>query len=228
MDEARTWLSEGAPHGALVIADEQTSGRGRLNRAWQTPMGSALAVSVVLRTAPQALSAVSMLGGLAVADMLDGLGVPAVGLKWPNDVLIDKAKVSGVLAEAHWDGIALRGVVLGIGVNVSVDFAGTALAGEAVSVEAVLCRPVDRLAMLVSLIAHLEAGVPLLGSAALFQRWRSRLVTLGQRVHVQGVMPFWGTAEDVDDDGALWVRDDEGLRRRVIAGDVRVRPAPDG
>ncbi|MCU0475724.1 MAG: biotin--[acetyl-CoA-carboxylase] ligase [Anaerolineae bacterium] len=205
MDEARAWLHEGAPHGALVLADQQTAGRGRLSRPWHTPPGSALAVSMVLHVAPQTVSHVTMAGALAVAEALDALGVPDVGLKWPNDVLIGRRKVAG------------------IGLNVSVEFTGSELEGQAVSLSEVLPTPPDRWGVLCDIVGRLEHDLPLLGSRGVWQRWRDRLVTLGRQVTVEAAHPYEGTAEDVDDDGSLWVRDREGLRRRVLAGDVRVR-----
>ncbi len=227
MDAARDWLQNGAPHGALVLADEQTAGRGRLNRPWQTPPNSALALSVVLRVPPATLPQVSMLGALAVAEALDKLGVKEVGIKWPNDVLIAGLKVSGVLVEVDWDGIALRGVIMGIGVNIALDFTGTELEGQATSIATALDSPVDRLDVLTEIVYGIDTRWALLGSATLLKAWKARLVTLGKRVKVHAPYSFTGVAEDVDGDGALWVRDEEGFRRRVLAGDVRVRDAQD-
>lgn len=224
MDEARAWLREGAPHGAVVLADEQTAGRGRLNRPWQTPPGSALALSMVLRPQPSALTHLPLLGALAVAESVAPLGVTGLGIKWPNDVLVGGLKLSGVLAESEWDGSTLRGAVLGIGLNLSQDFTGSDLDGTAVSLQAALGRPVDGLAVLGALLTQLDALWALVGSAALVKAWRARLVTLGQRVTVSTPAgDLIGVAEDVDADGALWLRADNGTRHRVMAGDVRLR-----
>lgn len=226
MDVARTWLREGAPHGAVVLADEQTAGRGRLNRPWQTPPGSALALSMVLRPQPSALGHLPLLGALAVAESVAPLGVPGLGIKWPNDVLVGGLKLSGVLAESEWDGATLRGAVLGIGLNLSQDFTGSDLDGVAVSLRTALGQPVDGRAVLGALLTQLDALWALVGSAALVKAWRARLVTLGQRVTVSTPAgDLIGMAEDVDTDGALWLRADDGERHSVVAGDVRLRPA---
>jgi BirA family biotin operon repressor/biotin-[acetyl-CoA-carboxylase] ligase len=225
MDAARDWLHDGASHGSLVLADEQTAGRGRLNRNWKTPPDSALALSVILRVAPSTLPQVTMLGALAVAEAFDKLGVPNVGIKWPNDILINGQKACGILVEVDWDGINLRGVILGIGVNVALDFTGTDLEGQATSIQSALTHPVNRLDVLTEIIYSLDTRWALLGSSTLLKAWKSRLVTLGRRVTVHAPHTFTGIAEDVDDDGALWVRDEEGFRRRILAGDVRVRDA---
>lgn len=228
MDAARDWLRDGAPHGAMVLADEQTTGRGRLNRPWKTPPDSALALSVILRVAPSTLPQVSMLGALAVAEAFDKLGVPNVGIKWPNDILINGLKACGILVEVDWDGINLRGVILGIGVNVALDFTGTDLDGQATSIQTALGKPVDRLEVLTEIVYGIDTRWALLGSSTLLKAWKARLVTLGKRVTVHAAHSFIGIAEDVDDDGSLWVRDEEGFRRRVLAGDVRVRDAQTG
>jgi BirA family biotin operon repressor/biotin-[acetyl-CoA-carboxylase] ligase len=226
MDEARAWLREGAPHGAVILADEQTAGRGRLNRPWQTPPGSALALSMVLRPHLSALTHLPLLGALAVAESVAPLGVPGLGIKWPNDVLVGGLKLSGVLAESEWDGATLRGAVLGIGLNLSQDFTGSDLDGVAVSLRGALGRPVDGLTVLGALLTQLDALWALVGSAALVRAWRARLITLGQRVTVSTPAgDLMGMAEDVDADGALWLRADDGTRHRVIAGDVRLRLA---
>lgn len=220
-DIARTWLHAGAPDGAAVVADEQRRGRGRMGRIWQTPPGAALAVSIVLYPPPAALPRLSMLAAQAVCEVVESLGVDAVQIKWPNDVQIGGRKVSGVLVEAEWERDRLLGAVAGIGLNVSVDFSGTALAESAVSLADVLGSPPDRLELLAALLARVDYWYARLGSPALHERWRARLATLGQRVTVAGpAEPVVGVAEDVDASGALLVRDAAGTLRRVVAGDI--------
>lgn len=220
-DLAMEWLRSGAEAGAVVIADEQLKGRGRLGRAWRTPPGSALALSVVLRPGPGVLERVSMLGALAVCEVLDGLEVDGVGLKWPNDVQIGGLKVCGVLPEAAWDGDHLIGVVLGIGVNVSVDFSGTDLERSAGSIAVVLGQPVDRLHLLEALLDRIDFWNARLESAVLVESWQSRLTTIGQAVSLNiGDTRVSGVAETVDHQGALWVRDVQGALHRVMAGDI--------
>lgn len=220
-DVAREWLRAGAPDGAVVIADEQRRGRGRMGRAWQTPPGAALAISIVLRPSPAALPNLSMLAAQAVCDVVEALGVDAVRIKWPNDVQINGRKVCGVLVEAEWERGQLRGAVVGIGVNVCVDFSSTELATSAVSLADVLPIPPDRLELLVKLLARVDYWYARLESPALLTAWRARLATLGQRVKVIGpTEPIVGVAEDVDASGALLVRADNGALQRVVAGDI--------
>jgi BirA family biotin operon repressor/biotin-[acetyl-CoA-carboxylase] ligase len=220
-DEALRWLRAGAPVGAVVIADEQLRGRGRKGRTWHTPPGVALAVSVVLRPPLSALHQVSMLGALAIAELADFTGCQSVSIKWPNDVQVAGRKLCGVLPEAAWDGERLLGVALGMGVNVRVDFGGTPLEQTAISLETALGKALDRVELIDYLLARVDYWAARLNSAGLFTAWRQRLNTIGQVVTVDtGGEKVQGTAEAVDEQGALLVRDAAGALRRILAGDI--------
>jgi BirA family biotin operon repressor/biotin-[acetyl-CoA-carboxylase] ligase len=214
-DDAIAWLSAGADAGAVVVADEQRKGRGRMGRVWHTPPGVALAVSVVLKPPPQAAARAGMLGAVAVAELCEELGAPKVTIKWPNDVQIDGRKVCGILPQAVWRNETLVGVVLGMGVNVRVRFEGE-LAQTAVSLEDVLARPLHRAHVLASLLARVDAWAGRMTGDALLQAWKARLSTLGQEVRVDAVQ---GLAVDVDSDGALLIETQDGIAR-VVAGDI--------
>ncbi len=220
-DLALTWLEESAPTGAVVIADEQLRGRGRNGHTWHTPPDVALALSVILKPRMEALPQVTMLGALAIAQMIEKL-IPdepdAIRIKWPNDVKLYGRKVSGILPEAAWRGERLMGVALGMGVNVRVDFAGTALEQTAISLEPALERRIDRLELIVSLLSILDEWSAWLGSDRLWQAWQSRLETIGQTVTVNNIT---GIAEKVDSDGALFIRDPFNQLHKIIAGDIR-------
>lgn len=216
---ALAWLREGAPTGSVVIADEQLKGRGRQGRSWYTPPGVALAVSVILHPPPEMLNRVSMLGALAICELVENLGIQNVGIKWPNDVQIHGRKVSGVLPENEWNGDKLVGVVLGMGLNVRVNFVGSELENTAISVESALGAPVDRLQLLVNLLACLDGWNARLDSV--YDAWKNRLVTIEQTVTVNSAgAKVHGVAESVDEQGALLVRDHEAVLHRVIAGDI--------
>ncbi len=133
-DRAMAWLREGAAAGSVVIADEQTAGRGRMGRAWYAPPGTALMLSYLLRPNPDDLTYVGMMGALAVCETVEALGAHP-GIKWPNDVQIDGRKLCGVLPEASWQDETLIGAVLGIGLNLRIDFRETAFAKTAISLE---------------------------------------------------------------------------------------------
>ncbi|MDX1994433.1 MAG: biotin--[acetyl-CoA-carboxylase] ligase [bacterium] len=220
-DVALEWLREGAPAGAAVIADEQVNGRGRRGHGWYTPLGVALAVSVILRPNSESLHQVTMLGALAIMDVLKSLGAQDIGIKWPNDVQLQEKKVCGILPEAVWEGERLLGVALGMGVNVRVDFDGTDLESSAISIEPALGIQTDRAQLLAVLLERVDDWMTHLGTPYLFQRWRQHLSMLGQPISVMakdGMIR--GVAETVDGEGALLVRNSRGEVHRIIAGDI--------
>jgi BirA family biotin operon repressor/biotin-[acetyl-CoA-carboxylase] ligase len=227
MQAAADWLAENPPEGALVIADEQTQGRGRLHHTWQTPRAAALALTWIGRNSPPPALA-TLWGGLALAETVEAVlgGVAPVEIKWFNDVLVAGRKVGGVLAEAH-DVFYL----LGLGLNVSVDFTGSDLEGHAASLHEFLPAAPARLGLLKLLVGRLEAWRAIYATHAasdygglpspLFYAWERRLGTLGRQVQLetlQGVLR--GRAEAVDVDGALWLRTETGERLRVVAGNL--------
>lgn len=178
-DEAVTWLAAAPPHLSLVVADEQTAGRGRAGRRWWTPRGAALAVSVILHPAhviPERLALINGLGALAVSEALQQMGLkPAI--KWPNDVLLQGRKVAGILPEAQWMGEHLRGVVLGMGINVG---RASVPPAEVVNfpagcVEDDLDQPVARGALLRAVLVALIEWLKALDTPHFVQTWETRL-----------------------------------------------------
>ncbi len=219
-DHAMAWLDDGAPvSGSIVITDEQSRGRGRLGRTWYAPAGTALTFSYILRPSAAMLPYVGMMGALVVCELAESLGVKA-GIKWPNDVQIDGLKLCGVLPEACWRGAELHGAVLGIGINVRVDFDDTEFTDTAISLETAV-GALDRLLLLQFLLDRLDYWTLRLNSEALFQGWRSRLAMLGRRVSINRIDGLVeGVAESVDRNGALLIRSDSGALHRMIAGDI--------
>jgi BirA family biotin operon repressor/biotin-[acetyl-CoA-carboxylase] ligase len=218
-ERALSWLAGGVPSGSIIVADEQTRGRGRLGRGWYAPPNTALMLSYVLHPIPGELTYVGMMGALAVCEAVETFGAKA-GIKWPNDVQIDGRKLCGVLPEAAWQGDQLRGVVLGMGVNVRIDFAGTPFENTAISLETVV-GSVDRVDLLLCLLEQLDHWAARLSSDDLFEAWRARLVMLGKQVSIANTNgTIRGIAENVDRQGALLVRDEAGTLQRVIAGDI--------
>ena len=174
-----------------------------------------LALSVIFRPDINELPQIMMLGALAITDMLHTLGATNVAIKWPNDVLLNGCKVSGVLPETTWEGDTLLGVALGIGVNVRMDFSETELAQTAISIEPALNITVDRNELVATLVKRIDYWSARLGSNELFEVWQLRLNTLGQEIRVGDIA---GIAEGVDKDGTLLVRDKSGQLRCLVAG----------
>lgn len=222
----------GASPGLVVVAEEQTGGRGRLDRRWETPPGTAAVYSCVL--APEVPAAswpwLPLLTGLATARTLRRHGVDG-GVKWPNDVLVDDRKISGILVE-RVDGP--RGPVAVVGVGVNADLREDELpVPTATSVGLVTGRPVDRTALLVGLLTDLVAAyedwVAVGGADRLRAAYARECVTVGRQVRVAlpGEQELRGLASTVDATGRLVVRTDDGQDVAVAAGDVvHVRPRP--
>jgi len=226
-DRALAWAREGAPHGALVTADEQTAGRGRRGRTWCSTPGLNLYTSVVLHLS--SLGATSAALSLAVAvglrEGLDGLGLPPVDLKWPNDLLIEGRKLGGILCESRWQGPQVQAVV-GFGVNLHQREFPPELEGTATSfARHGVLRP--RAEVLASLLEALEDAVEVFltnGFAPLRDRYVRHCPWLGERLTVedpeapgQRIDVF---AEDVSLDGRLLVRDAAGRSRHLTSGEV--------
>ena len=214
---ATDWMREDAPVGACIIANEQTQGRGRKGRVWHTPPNTAIAMSYILRPSAGIAYRASMLGCLAVQHVLHEYGIdPQV--KWPNDVLISGKKVCGVLPEAVWDGEQLVGVVLGIGINVRVEFESADLRQTATNIETELGYAVNRLDVLSILLTYLDER-NFLADERIVTEWQASLSTIGQFISVpdSGIQ---GLAIAADTDGALLIETDSGERHRVIAGDI--------
>ncbi len=228
-DLAREQAEAGAPEGLLVLAEEQTAGRGRQGRRWEAPFGSSLLCSLLLRPTflpPERAFSLTILACLAVARAVERETGLRPELKWPNDLLLGGRKVCGILVELGGAAGRMAWAVLGWGLNVNVDFRATLLEGTATSLAAEAGRPLERLPLLRACLEALETGYEKLrsGGESLLREWRGRLVTLGRPVEV--VAPeghFSGRALDVDAAGALLVERADGRVARVLAGDVSVR-----
>ena len=230
------------PAGTVVVAEEQTSGRGRRQRHWSAPYATSLLVSVVLKAPllPAHPAVLPMIAGVAIVYSLHATATEMAGqvkLKWPNDVLLlaqdgTAAKVAGVLIEAAYRQGALDHAVVGIGINVNQaadelpDVAPDAPRPTSLCLH--LGRPVDRTHLLIELCRQLSARLhPASTRAAVFDEWRILLHSLGRRVRItasaDAANALVGMAADVTLDGELVLIDDAGIRHVVSTGDVSLR-----
>ncbi len=231
-DIAAAWLGAGQPAPALVVADEQTAGRGRQGRSWYTPPSSALALSLLLDAdiAASQFGRAPGLGGLAVCSALEALYGLAPHIKWPNDVLLDGKKVCGVLAEAQWSGNQAKGLILGIGINVAARSLppAKALSFPATSVEGALGQPVDRAELLGAVLGQLFDWLERLDSADFLAAWQQRLAYLGQPVTLAigaAAPPLQATLRGLAADGSLRAELADGRQKDFAAGEITLRPA---
>ena len=219
--------SEGAVEGLAILADEQTAGRGRLQRAWSSPKGAGLYFSILLRPtfAVDQWPLITFVAALAVGDaLLEAVGLPT-DIKWPNDLLSGERKICGILAEAI-DSPEGRAVIVGIGVNLTQSAFPVEWVGLATSVsEATGVKP-DREAILSALLPALARWYSLLGEAASREKivaaWSSRSsYAIGKLVQVSNGDEKWqGTTCGVEPDGALRLRTANGEIKLIRAGDV--------
>lgn len=232
-DIARELARAGAPEGTLVLAEEQTRGRGRLGRAWLAPARSCLLFSMVLRPELKVEDGfrLTMLCSVATAAAVESQTALSPQIKWPNDLLLDGKKLAGLLSEASALANRLEYAVVGIGLNVNFDpRAFSEIAPVATSLQAVLGRPVSRLGLLRELLAEVEGRYSQLfvesssGADPLWSEWRRRLGTLGQQVVVtEGERRESGLAYDVARDGSLLLCRDDGSEVAIAVGDVTLR-----
>jgi BirA family biotin operon repressor/biotin-[acetyl-CoA-carboxylase] ligase len=231
LGSTNTWLLEaaqsGVPEGTVVVADRQSAGRGRLGRRWESAPGSGLLTSLLFRPQLEAddLFSVAALGTLAAREAIEVTAGVEAGVKWPNDLVVEGAKVAGVLSETRGVGTAELAVVVGIGINVRWPMPGRdATEFNATCLEAVAGRRVDREGLFEALLEAVDARRPSLddakGRVALIRELESRTVTIGRPVRVElGEESFSGTAVALDATGHLVV-DTDGGRRVVSAADV--------
>ncbi len=226
--QAKLIAAKDPPEGTVVIAEEQTEGRGRLGRKWQSPHGLNLMFSVLLKPPlpPDQMGVLSLYAGLSAAKAI-GTYSPAIRptCKWPNDVLLAGKKVCGILSETIFRNDRLEWVILGIGINVNQKDFPSEIRTTATSLALAIGHSVDRHALLASVLGELEQRYRYLqlGSVStIISEWKRASAMLGNRIQVlQNEVPISGIARDIADDGALILQ--SGNRElRLLAGDVTI------
>jgi BirA family biotin operon repressor/biotin-[acetyl-CoA-carboxylase] ligase len=219
---------DGAPEGTIVVADAQGKGKGRLNRVWQSPPERNLYVSIILRpridppTAPQ----LTLVAGVAVAELLASCGLKDVTIKWPNDVLISGKKVCGILTEMHSSARGVDFIVLGIGLNINMnreDFE-PALGNIATSLKIETGKTHDRIEIISGLLNLIETWYKVFlraGFPGVRDAWLHHAGILGRPIRVVFREDTQtGVVMGIDDDGTIVMKVADGTTQRVIAGDV--------
>lgn len=221
MDTARRAARQGAPAGTVIIAGEQTGGRGRLQRTWLSPVGN-IAISIILYPDIASLPYLIMIASLAVVRSIEAVTGLKSQIKWPNDILIDRKKVCGILIENEVKGNIVTFSIVGIGINVDLNVADySEISSTAASLERKSGEDL-RIKIIRSLLIEFERLYLMLPDAqTIYESWRDRLMTLGEKVTVSsGGQTIEGIAESVDQTGGLMLRQNDGNLTRVVAGDV--------
>jgi BirA family biotin operon repressor/biotin-[acetyl-CoA-carboxylase] ligase len=224
-DIARQQALGKSPEGTAVIAERQTSGRGRLKREWVSPEGN-IAVTVVLYPDRKNLYFLTMLAALAVQRGIEKTTGVKCQLKWPNDVLVNGKKVCGILLESKASVESVDYALVGIGINVNMKIADhPEIAAIATSLALETGSEVSRTELLRNLFIEMEKlYLRLRAGESILAEWRDQLVTLGKKVFVRsGDEAFEGTAESVADDGSLLLRCADGKLLKFNAGDVTLK-----
>ena len=219
---------DGVEEGTLILAESQTQGRGRHGRRWLAPPGSSILASIILRHRLRAnqVGLPNLIGAVSIATAIDELTDLSARIKWPNDVLIQGKKVSGVLTELEYDRHRQPFFVMGFGVNVNTTEAGLPeeLRASATSLRIESKREISRIVLLQAILHRLEENYfrlkhndtePIIATA------NSRLHFSGDWIQINtadGV--YCGETEAIDQDGGLLLKDVNGNRRKFLVGEV--------
>jgi len=232
-DLAARLAHDGMKEGAVIFAEAQTKGRGRLGRVWLSPPRKGLWFSVLLRPniSPQAATQLTVAAATALVRAIDAETGVAAEIKWPNDILIDGKKVAGILTELSAELDHVREVILGIGIDVNLETHEfpVELRASATSLRIACGEKVDRAALAVAALRELDRDYERIVNGQFEEvadEWQRRCCTVGQEVSIRmGGRVARGRAESLDTDGALLLRGPHGLLERIVGGDVTVEKA---
>ncbi len=230
-NQAKKLAIQGALDGTVVISEEQGGGRGRLARSFFSPKYKGIWFSVILRPEflPQEAPKCTLMAAVAIAKAIDDVTNIKVGIKWPNDILYNGKKLVGILTEMNAEMDCVNYIVIGMGINVNVSYEEMPddIKNIATSLSQISGKTISRLDLLKSILFHLEnlyLSVQQDGFSSVLQEWRKYSITLNKDIKVIGTNEtFEGVAVDIDTDGALLVNTN-GQIKRVLAGDVSIRP----
>jgi BirA family biotin operon repressor/biotin-[acetyl-CoA-carboxylase] ligase len=224
MDEAFRLGMENCPEGTVVCAESQSKGRGRMGRVWTSPKGKGLYFSFVLRPSLplNQLAQLTLMSAVALAEAIEGISELKPSIKWPNDILLGTNKLAGILTELRAESDQVKFVVVGIGLNVNASL--HQLTPSASSLKVAAGKSFDRAQVFQAILRSLEKWyIKVLNHefAQVMQEWKKRSATLHKRVRITDPTGITeGEAIDLDEDGALLIRKDNGLIIKKTAGDV--------
>ncbi len=230
--KAKKEALEGAPEGTVVVTEEQSAGRGRLDRGWFSPFGKGIWFSLILRPdfLPMEAPKCTLMAAVALTKAFHRMGLAEAGIKWPNDILVNGKKIVGILTEMNASMEEIFYIVMGIGINVHVE--RTDLPEELQDIATSFSMEgieIDRKELFTVVLEELESiynRVLLDGFDTIIEEWKRLSVTLHKEIDVYAPgRTYRGVAVDVDRDGNLLVQTGPNTVERIIAGDVSIRPA---
>ena len=230
-DRIRELALEGAPEGTLAVAETQTAARGRRGRVWQAPAESGIWMSLLLRPniPPTQASVLTLLAGIALTDAIEDVAGVEVGIKWPNDILLNGRKLVGILTEMDCDMEMIHSVTVGMGINVNTKAFPEELQDIATSLYLEGGREYDRAVLVGKAMGKFEALYEeFLAEGGVFapfkERYRAKCLNIGKEVRVIGGETYLATALDITPEGELIVkRKDNGAEEVVFSGEVSIR-----
>jgi len=228
---AHQMAQAGAPDGSVVLCEEQTSGKGRLARAWSSAQGKGIWMSVIVRPdiPPTKAPQFTLVAAVAVTRAIEEVAGVRAEIKWPNDLLINGKKCTGILTELQTDIDRVQAIILGIGVNVNqqqADFPEE-IQSLATSIRMVNGQPVDRAKLVARILQHLEIYSDMYvkhGFAPLKILWESYSCTLGRRIKATMIhQQIEGMALGITDEGILQVKTDDGQIHGIYSADIEIQ-----
>lgn len=232
-EDALAWAANGALEGSLVIADQQTSGRGRQGRKWITKAGTGLAFSFIFKPKKAELNYLQLfspIGAVAVCQAIQMDYSIKAQVKWPNDVLLDKKKVGGILAESYWLDDQVKALVLGIGINLTPESVPeqSSLRFPATCLETECQHKIDPHTFLSSICSRIFSLRPILGSIDFLRIWDDFLAFKGEGVIIETDedIKTKGMLKGLDAEGNLILQNYNGNETIYRMGEVRLLPEP--
>lgn len=229
MDAKRLAEEEGA-HGLLVVADRQTAGRGRRGRSWESPSGTSIYMTLALQPsfAPDKASMLTLVMALSVTEAIEEVCGLESGIKWPNDIVVNRKKVCGILTEMNMEADYIRSVVIGVGINVNQESFSQGIASTATSLMLEKGERISRSALIAAVMTRFEQNYERFEEkedlSGLKETYEQRLVNLNERVRVLDPKgEYEGIAVGITDTGELLVKKNDESVTKVYAGEVSVR-----
>jgi len=219
MDKAKSLAKNNAPHLSVVIAENQTTGRGRLNRKWFSSKGGLWFTLILKPVTPPVLSYIyNFAASLSLSKSLRQLFNLDVSVKWPNDLLLDGKKLVGLLSEMETRGDMVEFINIGIGINVNNQ--PQKFEPKAISLKDVLHKKVSRRLILETFLDEFKNRIQTIDCQKIIEQWKEMTSTIGSRVRIETLKDVHeGLAIDVDEQGALIIKNKTGETQKIIYGD---------
>ncbi|TCP31615.1 BirA family biotin operon repressor/biotin-[acetyl-CoA-carboxylase] ligase [Scopulibacillus darangshiensis] len=229
--EAHHLAEDGAADGTLVVADEQSTGRGRLGREWHSPMGTGIWMSLIIRPdiALHQTPQLTLLTSVAVVKAIHDITGVECGIKWPNDILYNGKKIVGILTELQAEASHVKAIIIGIGMNVNADAADfpDELKKRAASIKSLTGREHDRPAIIQAILKHFELLYNTYleeGFEIIKLLWESYALSLGKEIYARTVKgdTIKGLAKGIDDEGVLLLETRDGTVHHIYSADIEI------